>query len=427
MRRASRRGLVGALIGVFLVGALAGALVMAWLRPAADTSAIDNAGRDLLVTAPVERQPVRQLNSLSAQVLAPTVAPVMPNGQASGAILGAGVVGEGGAADGGDPAVTMPTARSVVSGQVHAVGDLIGYGDLVAEVSGAPVFAVAATVPLYRDLVEGAEGNDVAGLQQMLSQAGLYQGKADGKLESSTLRALSQMYDRAGYKLPELVPGKKGLPLSQTALVPGAGLPVATAAGLGEEISADHPLLSLQTTAAMVTARADMLQAEAFPVGAAVSVQIGSDEPAGSTVTAVSDFREAESSTPAGYDLTIALPEGVDATAAAGQPVIVREQGEVPLGTAVPLTAIRRDANGQTYVLVAASAGAEAGGAETGGDSASPTPSHQASDQAQPGAPATSAPLSRVAVTVTGQVAGYAIVADDPALPVGAAVVLAGA
>jgi len=357
--------------GVFaglLVGALAGSLAVAWLRPPADTSPIDNATKSLLVTASVERMPVRDRYSMSAQVTAPTLAGIFP---------------------------TSPGAagREVVSGKVHKVGDTIHYGDVVAEVSGRPVFAVPASLPLYRDISGDDTGSDVAGLQKMLAGAGLYKGAADGKPGAATLQAIAKLYTRAGYGAPDPV----GLLVGDTAPVPADGLKVASAAPVGSEISPDSPLLTVVAAPAVITARADMLQAQGFPLGAEVSVQIGSATPVPSKVLSVGDFQDGSLGVSPGYDVTISLPDGVDAAAAAQEPVVVSESADIPTGSAVPLSAIRRDANGATYVDLPPAADG-----------------------------ATDSPVRHVSVTVLSQSSGYAIIQENPDLPTGAAVVVSG-
>jgi len=148
-----RKVTIGVLLGL-LSGVITGSVVVAWVFPRVDTSPIENATKTVLVTGAVEERPVRELFSISAQMTHPTVASVMP--------------------------VSDDAIREVVSGMVHQIGDVIRYGDVVAEVSGRPVFAMPASLPLYRDLYRDATGSDVAGLQQVLADLGLYSGAVDG-------------------------------------------------------------------------------------------------------------------------------------------------------------------------------------------------------------------------------------------------------
>ena len=354
----------GVMIGI-VAGVFIGAIGVAWLHPPVDTSAIDNANASVLATAQVEERPVRDLFSMQARVTSETVVPVMPT-----------VTGDG--------------VRQVVSGKVHAPGDILHFGDVVAEVSGRPIFAVPTWLPLYRDITENMEGSDVDALQQTLTDIGLYSGTIGGKAGAQMLNAIALLYTRAGYPAPN----PRGLAMGDAAILPADGMALASAAPVGAQLSEDLPLVTVVTAPAVITARVDMIQARGFAVGTLVRVQIGSASPVGSTVVAVGEFQEGSTSQPAGYDVTVAIPDGADPVSAAQEPVIVSESAEVPTGPAVPLTAIRRDAGGASYVLIPGSAGA--------------------------------APPARVVVSVVGQSAGYAVIREDPSVPIDATVIVTG-
>ena len=161
-------------------------------------------------------------------------------------------------------------------------------------------------------------------------------------------------------------------------------------------MTTDNPLVTVVASPAVITARVDMLQAAAFAVGAAVAVRIGASESIPSEVVAVSAFQESGIGLPPGYDITVAVPDTADPVASAGEPVTVSESAEIPVGLAVPLTAVRQGSSGNTYVVLAPVSGAD------------------------PSAPVT------VDVTVVGQSDGYASLADNPDLSVGVRVVVSG-
>ncbi|MCL2490793.1 MAG: hypothetical protein FWF36_08780 [Propionibacteriaceae bacterium] len=385
LSRLNRRVLSG-LVGALVVGAVIGALALALVFPRADMSVIGVAQQPVRVTAAVSLQPVRAIATMSGTVSVPATAPVLPN-----------------AANGsGGP--------DVVSGKVHEIGDTVSPWDVIGEVSNRPVFAVLASVPLFRDLAPDMTGTDVSAVQQSLIDAGLLKYGPSGRMDGATSSALAKLFKAAGYPAPLLAsvipqqpdpwtgvtpdpPKNVGLPLADTAWIPAGGLPVALAAPVGQVLDTDHPLVELTTRAAVVSARADMLAVASFQVGAPVDVQVGSATPAGSTVLSLSDFNSGPNGISPGYDVTVALPDGVDAVGAANQPVIVTEATQPGTGPAVPLLAIRTDNQG-SYVFKAASD-------ENSRD-------------------------SRVNVTVVGQANGYAILADDPQLPVGAQIVVSG-
>jgi hypothetical protein len=347
--------------GVLLLGVLLGAVITAVVFPAPDMSAIDNAQRSARVTATVSEQPARELARLVGTVSPPESAQLLPNSP-SGA---------------GDEVVTR---------MVLEPGAVVNAGDLVAEVSGRPVFAFPAGVPLYRDIWYENTGNDVAAVQQVLVERGLLT-TVSGKVDWNTREALRQLYRSAGFTPVD------GLPLSHTVRIPSVGLTVAAVAGVGQAIDAEHPMAVLTLQPARITARADMLQAEVLKVGVPVQVQVGSMGTAESEVIAVSEFISGDNGGAAGYDVTVPVPDAWAEAAEVGLPAIVTELGTADTGLAVPLLAIRHRSDGETYVLKVA---------------------------------ATNQPDTPVTIRVTAQAGGYAIIAATDELPLGTEIVLTG-
>jgi len=259
--RGARGSIVLGVVAGLLVGALAGSLVMAVWFPRPDTSAIDVAQETVRVTGVVSSQPVRNVATLSGTITPPMVVAVMPNAAGGGGV-------------------------EVVSGRVRGVGETVGVLGVVAEVSDRPVFAFLAGTPLFRDLAPDMTGSDVVAVQQVLIGAGLLGGGPSGRWDARTSSAVAALFKNAGYTAPLLasvitpVPDpltgvapppvmRAGLPLADTAIIPSDGLPVVSAAPVGQVIGPEHPLIALQTRAAVITARADLLAAPAFVVGRA--------------------------------------------------------------------------------------------------------------------------------------------------------------
>ncbi len=112
-----------------------------------------------------------------------------------------------GTVEGGDPfPVPAPqgapagTARAVVTRLAVDVGDSLGPGELMAEVSGRPIFAFLGAVPAYRDLTPGLTGDDVAQLQRSLRQAGYAVADGKGRFGASTESAVKRFYTNRGYE-----------------------------------------------------------------------------------------------------------------------------------------------------------------------------------------------------------------------------------
>ncbi|MFE9840861.1 peptidoglycan-binding protein [Streptomyces goshikiensis] len=119
-------------------------------------------------------------------------------------------------------AETVVTRGTVVADQSVAVappgvvtklplkaGDPVAAGRLLAEVSGRPVFALRGAVPMYRDLVPGATGDDVAQVQAALRELGHGTGRDPrGVFGPGTKAALAELYRAVGYApLPALKDG----------------------------------------------------------------------------------------------------------------------------------------------------------------------------------------------------------------------------
>ncbi|NEA40800.1 peptidoglycan-binding protein [Streptomyces sp. SID11385] len=160
---------------MLLTGAGIGAsfLVKSPAQAAADAKAPP---QDVL-TAPVERRSVKDSVVLRGTVVAGQSADVTP---AAGAAAG--------------------TTGSVVTKAPLAVGSTVRAGQVVAEISGRPVFALKGRVPVYRDLTPGAHGDDVAQLQSALRALGHGTGSdASGTFGPGTKTALTAFYAAIGY------------------------------------------------------------------------------------------------------------------------------------------------------------------------------------------------------------------------------------
>lgn len=91
---------------------------------------------------------------------------------------------------------------AVVTAAPVEVGQVVPAGARVAEVSGRPALVLELPFRLYRDLVPGDSGADVAALQQSLTGLGLYSGGADGQFGPRTSAAVRDLYRHAGADPP---------------------------------------------------------------------------------------------------------------------------------------------------------------------------------------------------------------------------------
>ncbi len=102
-------------------------------------------------------------------------------------------------------------STSVVTKVTKKAGETIRSGDVIAEVNGRPVFAVAGRFPFYRDVAAGDTGPDVRQLQE-----GLAGVEPTGVLDQATADAVARLYKTSGRPVPE----GAVLPLSEAIVVP---------------------------------------------------------------------------------------------------------------------------------------------------------------------------------------------------------------
>ncbi|MFG3050984.1 peptidoglycan-binding protein [Kitasatospora sp. NPDC048239] len=178
-RTARRRrvlALVAAGAALLAVGGLgAASLVKSPAERAAQAAAAPNS----LITAPVTSQVLNRSVPARAVVYPPAQYDIVPSSAS--------------------PDVT----RLYVSKLAVRTGDAVNSGQLLAEVSGQPLFALNGPVPAYRDIKPGSSGPDVTELQDALAGLG-YSLRSDdkGAFGPGTAQAVTEFYRRLGYPVP---------------------------------------------------------------------------------------------------------------------------------------------------------------------------------------------------------------------------------
>ncbi len=138
-----------------------------------------------VMTAPVEDRVLKDSVILRGTVAASQTVDIAPSG--------------GHQDDAGPPVVTKINLRA---------GQTFGEARVLVEVSGRPVIALKGRLPVYRDLKPGAEGEDVAQLQQALNSTGhSLGGDRSGYFGPGTKAALSALYRSIGYDPLSADPG----------------------------------------------------------------------------------------------------------------------------------------------------------------------------------------------------------------------------
>ncbi|MFI6687010.1 peptidoglycan-binding protein [Streptomyces sp. NPDC050485] len=93
-------------------------------------------------------------------------------------------------------------AALVLTGIRKKAGSPVAPGDVLVEVSGRPVIALAGPVPAYRDLKPGDTGKDVGELQDALRRLGYADGDPAGTFGPRTKTAVAALYADRGYDPP---------------------------------------------------------------------------------------------------------------------------------------------------------------------------------------------------------------------------------
>ena len=170
-----RRNLVVLMVGAVVVSSLATWAAAAQIRSPAEVAAR---------TAPPAASPI--------------LVPVVER------VLSTRVVTRG-TAHFGSPRALGVTPSSLKNGprivtDLPAHGERVTPGDVLATVSGRPVFLLAGRMPAYRDLGPGMSGRDVAQLERSLRRLGLAPGAVDGFFDAATGDAVARLYQRHGFQ-----------------------------------------------------------------------------------------------------------------------------------------------------------------------------------------------------------------------------------
>ena len=172
-----RRRQAAGVIGIALLSAAAGIGIGTKLKSPADRAAERQAPTASRITVPIEKRSLAASITLSGSV--DFKEPVL--------IRLAGPVG---ASAGSTQVITRPPIADSV----------VAEGDVVAEISGRPVFVLQGDLPVFRSLEPGVTGPDVAQLEQALVRLGFDPGPIDEIYDDRTEAAIDGLYQAAGYE-----------------------------------------------------------------------------------------------------------------------------------------------------------------------------------------------------------------------------------
>lgn len=181
------------------VGGLVGAT---FVKSPAQLAAERRPAPPTVLTAPVKRQIVG-----ATVVMRGTVA---GSRQVTATPIPVGTGGSGGGSG---------TGAALLTAIRKSEGDTVNAGEVIVEVSGRPLVALAGTEPAYRDLKPGDSGKDVTALRQALGQLGFATSSDPaGRFGAATKRAVRAYYERLGFAVPTAGDGDVELLAAQDAV-----------------------------------------------------------------------------------------------------------------------------------------------------------------------------------------------------------------
>lgn len=253
------------------------------------------------------------------------------------AVTFSGAVRGGEVADLNPPDISNP----VVVRQTLAVDSAVSAGTLLGVVSGVPIFALPAPLPLYRDLGLGDKGDDVAALQHGLTLAGANVA-ASGVVDRKTIDAVRALYSSAGIDFPR---GSQ-VPRASFIAIPGGSAVVTAAAAVGTHLDDTNPLASLRVSPPFVMARIDAVAGGTLVPGDVVTIRTSGISFDGE-IGLIGAFSGGEEGEIPGYDAQIWSDDPALAELREGTPVTVVAGGAPnEESLAVPVSALRVDDRG---------------------------------------------------------------------------------
>jgi peptidoglycan hydrolase-like protein with peptidoglycan-binding domain len=225
-------------------------------------------------------------------------------------------------------------------------GATLRRGDRLYEVNGRPVVLLYGSIPLFRPLAPGVEGDDVRQLERNLAAMGFTDGGAldvDGEFDDATADAVRDWQDEVGVDETGVVqPG-------EAAFFPGPRRLGAHQLDVGDAVAPGAPVASITATARVVTVELDATDQDLASRGADVRITLPSGRRLAGRIVDVGSVAEADPNDPtAEPTVTIAIrPAGRVGQALDQAPVDVEiELDRANDALAVPVAALLALAEG---------------------------------------------------------------------------------
>lgn len=174
IKAAGRNRALLLVIGVVVASAVVGWVAGRNIRSPAEEAARKAPPKPSLITVPVER---RQLTE---------------------DVVTRGTVGFGSPMTVTLPGTSLRQGNSIVT-VPPKLGEELKEGSVALVVSGQPVLVLQGDQPTYRDLAEGASGQDVRQLEAGLFRLGHNPGPQDGKFDRATRNAVVSLFNAVGF------------------------------------------------------------------------------------------------------------------------------------------------------------------------------------------------------------------------------------
>jgi peptidoglycan hydrolase-like protein with peptidoglycan-binding domain len=236
------------------------------------------------------------------------------------------------------------------------VGQVLGQGEVLYRVDGAPVVLLSGTTPVWREFAWGTTGPDVQQLNAALVALGYADGlrldPASDKVTWTTQRAVQNLQAALGLS-------KTGvLTAGQVVFAPSPLRVTGVDATLGAPAGPGQVMLTASSTTAQVTADVRVDLARAIEPGDAVVVTLPDQTTVGGTVQAVGTIATKPDSGAATVSVVIALDDPAAANDLDQAPVLVSiTTASVEDALVVPVTALLALAGSGYAVEVADDAG----------------------------------------------------------------------
>ena len=241
-----------------------------------------------------------------------------------------------------------------------AVGQVVSQGQVLYQVSGAPVVLLYGSTPAYRTLSSGLTGPDVEELNHDLVALGEYPsadiGPTSDTFNSATEYGVMKLQAALG------VTQTGSLTFGQVVFLPSSARITSVAATLGAPVQAGQPVLSATSTTRQVSIALDASQQSEVALGDKVSITLPNNQATPGLISSVGTVAAAPAPGSSDDSPTITVLVKLTDPAASGTddqaPVNVTiTTGSVAHALVVPVDALLAESGGVYEVEVAATNG----------------------------------------------------------------------